>query len=209
MERRSYVIWRAFRILLKGIVGCVLLCIITYVVIYVISLKKFPQTYIISDVSLQRIIIDGDTLLSDKKLYLMKTSIKWGKTESHPDIYYGGLPPFPGGSEDSVMRIYIDTEQGKCLNENFTAIPCNQEYGTIDLYGPDTLRSVICNHDVGNQQLFLLDEGRLSFNALANYCVFSLNNTDSIPQKIRFVFPDRVIEKTVNNTPRHYTVRYW
>ena len=192
-----------------GIVGCILLCIITYVGIYVTSLKEFPQTYVISDVSLQRIIIDGDTMLSGKKIYLMKTSIKWGKTETHPDIYYGGLPPFPGGSEDSVMRIYINTEQGGCLNESFTAIPCDLEYGTIDLFGQDTLRSVICKHDISNQELFLLDKGRLSFNNLTSYCLLYLNNKDSIPQTIRFVFPDRVIERDVNNVPKHYTAPHF
>lgn len=196
------------RILLMGIVGCILLCLIIYGLIYVTSLKEFPQTYVISDVSLQRIIVDEDTLLSDKRIYLMKTSIKWGKTETHPDIYYGGLPPFPGGSEDSVMRIYIYTEQGRCMNESFTTIPYDHGCGTIDLYGPDTIRSVICNHDISNQELFLLDEGRLHFNNLTSYCLFFLNDKESIPQTIRFVFPDRVIEGDVNNVPKHYTISH-
>lgn len=197
--------------LIKGSLFTLLFCIIAYGLIYVTSLKRYPQTYVISDVTLQRVIIDGDSLFSDKKLYLMKTSMKWGKrTEIHPGIYYDGLPPFPDGSEDSMMSIYIETEHGAQLNDSFEAIPCDStKYGNVDLCGTDTLQYVFCNHDIRTQEKFLTNDGVLYFNTLKTFSLFSLNETDSIPHKIRFVFPDRVIEGTVNNTPKHYTVRYW
>ena len=198
--------------LIKGSLFTLLFCIIAYGLIYVTSLKRYPQTYVISDVTLQRVIIDGDSLFSDKKLYLMKTSMKWGKrTEIHPGIYYDGLPPFPDGSEDSLMNIFVETEYGVCLNNSFFSIvPYESEEGTypIFLYGQDTI-DVFWRYDMKTQEEFLRGEGKEFLRPLVNYCLFSLNETDSVPHKIRFVFPDRVIEKTVNNTPKHYTVRYW
>lgn len=210
MRRAHHLIWKIVRFLLIGTCGCILFCIIAYGLIYVTSLKKYPQTYVISDVALQRVIIDGDSLFSGKKLYLMKTSLKEGtRTEIHPGIYYDGLPPFPDGSEDSVLNIYIETKHGTQLNDMFETTTCDSmKYGNADLYGLDTLLYVFCDHDIRAQEKFLTNDGVLYFRPLKTYSLFSLNETDSFPHKIRFVFPDRVIEKTVNNTPKYYTVKY-
>lgn len=140
----------------------------------------------------------------------MKTSMKGGeRTEIHPSIYYGGIPPFPDGSEDSVLNIYIETDYGVKLNDLFEAIPFDSmEYTNTILYGPDTLQFVYCDHDIKEQEKFLTNGDVRIFRTHKTSALFSLNETDSVPHKIRFVFPDRVIEKAVNNTPQHYTVKY-
>ena len=199
--------------LIKGSLFTLLFCITAYWIIYVISLKRYPHTYVISDVTLQRVIIDGDSLLSGKKLYLMKTGLREGtRTEIHPSIYYDAVDHFPNVSEDSLMNIFIETEYGICLNDCFSSIVpygSGGSYDMLTLYGQDTIWSVLRDNDIKIHERFLRGEDIYHFIEPENCCLFSLNETDSIPHKIRFVLPDRVIEGTVNNTPKHYTVRYW
>lgn len=212
MKRAYHLIWKIVRFLLIGICGCISFCITAYWIIYVISLKRYPHTYVISDVTLQRVIIDGDSLLSGKKLYLMKTGLREGtRTEIHPSIYYDAVDHFPNVSEDSLMNIFIETEYGICLNDCFSSIVpygSGGSYDMLTLYGQDTIWSVLWDNDIKIHERFLRGEEIYHFIEPENCCLFSLNETDSVPHKIRFVFPDRVIEKTVNNTLKHYTVRY-
>ena len=83
--------------------------------------EKIPQSYRIKDVSLQRIAIDEDSILSNKKIYLWTTQIEVGKTKLLP-FYCGGALPFPKGCEDSIISLSIENKDGICLNDKFHSI---------------------------------------------------------------------------------------
>ena len=166
---------------------------------------KIPQSYRIKDVSFQRIIIDEDSILSPKKIYLWTTQIEVGKTKILP-FYYGGTPPFPEGCEDSIISLSIESEDGICLNDKFhSIIPMDEKDKRgrlVQLCGTDTINYVWWNRDVAAQKEDL-GKGR-DFRSFLPCCLLIYEDSDTIPHIIRFTFPDRKVESMVNNTPIHY-----
>ena len=166
---------------------------------------KIPQSYRIKDVSFQRIIIDEDSILSPKKIYLWTTQIEVGKTKILP-FYYGGTPPFPEGCEDSIISLSIESEDGVCLNDKFhSIIPMDEKDKRgrlVQLCGTDTINYVWWNRDVAAQKEDL-GKGR-DFRSFLPCCLLIYEDSDTIPHIIRFTFPDRKVESMVNNTPIHY-----
>ena len=166
---------------------------------------KIPQSYRIKDVSFQRIIIDEDSILSPKKIYLWTTQIEVAKTKILP-FYYGGTPPFPEGCEDSIISLSIESEDGICLNDKFhSIIPMDEKDKRgrlVQLCGTDTINYVWWNRDVAAQKEDL-GKGR-DFRSFLPCCLLIFEDSDTIPHAIRFTFPDRKVESMVNNTPIHY-----
>jgi hypothetical protein len=197
--KKKNLIRRLFKLFLKSAVIIMLF--------YVTScfFDKIPQSYRIKDVSFQRIAIDEDSILSNKKIYLWTTQIEVGKTKILP-FYYGGTPPFPEGCEDSIISLSIESEDGICLNDKFhSIIPMDEKDKRgrlVQLCGTDTINYVWWNRDVAAQKEDL-GKGR-DFRSFLPCCLLIFEDSDTIPHIIRFTFPDRKVESMVNNTPIHY-----
>ena len=117
--------------------------------------KKIPLSYSIKDVSLQRIAIDEDSILSNKMIYLWTTQIEVAKTKRLPFLY-GGRPPYREGCEDSIISLSIESEDGVCLNDKFhSIIPMDEKDKRgrlVQLCGTDTINYVWWNRDVAAQK---------------------------------------------------------
>ena len=190
------------------IVSLFIKCIIIGVMLFYVTscfFDKIPQSYRIKDVSFQRIIIDEDSILSPKKIYLWTTQIEVGKTKILP-FYYGGTPPFPEGCEDSTISLSIESKDEVCLNDKFhSIIPMDEKDKRgrlVQLCGTDTINYVWWNRDVAAQKEDL-GKGR-DFRSFLPCCLLIFEDSETIPHTIRFTFPDRKVESMVNNTPIHY-----
>ena len=168
--------------------------------------KKIPLSYSIKDVSLQRITIDEDSILSNKKIYLWTTQIEIAKTKRLSVIKYGGIPPYREGCEDSIISLSIESKDGVCLNDKFhSIIPMDEKDKRgrlVQLCGTDTINYVWWNRDVAAQKEDL-GKGR-DFRSFLPCCLLIFEDSETIPHTIRFTFPDRKVESMVNNTPIHY-----
>ena len=188
-----------FNLFMKSVVVVMLLCVTSC------FYKKIPLSYSIKDVSLQRIAIDEDSILSNKMIYLWTTQIEVAKTKILP-FYYGGTPPFPEGCEDSIISLSIESKDGVCLNDKFhSIIPMDEKDKRgrlVQLCGTDTINYVWWNRDVAAQKEDL-GKGR-DFRSFLPCCLLIYEDSDTIPHTIRFTFPDRKVESMVNNTPIHY-----
>ena len=189
------------------IVSLFIKCIIIGVMLFYVTscfFDKIPQSYRIKDVSFQRIIIDEDSILSPKKIYLWTTQIEVGKTKILP-FYYGGTPPFPEGCEDSIISLSIESEDGICLNDKFHSIipyEGGKETDMVRICGSDTIEEIRWARDI-SIQIDILQKGH-DWRGLYKKCLLIFEDSDTIPHIIRFTFPDRKVESMVNNTPIHY-----
>lgn len=171
------------------------------------SCTYIPMSYRITDVSMQRIMLDSDSDSANNMVYLLGAKLSTAKKKLLPSIYYGGLPPFPDGSIDSILNISIESQDGTCLNNNF--ISYNETDGThpqsINLIGADTIR-VYKNLSI---DLFreILQRGPNWIKKTEVYCMLILDKSGAMPQIVHFVFSDRKLTRDVQETPMHYSVR--
>ena len=162
------------------------------------------MSYRITDVSMQRIMLDSDSDSANNMVYLLGAKLSTAKKKLLPGIYYGGLPPFQDGSIDSILNISIESQDGTCLNNNF--ISYNETDGThpqfINLIGADTIR-VYKNLSI---DLFreILQRGPNWIKKTEVYCMLILDKSGAMPQIVHFVFSDRKLTRDVQETPMHY-----
>ena len=185
-----------FNLFMKSVVVVMLLCVTSC------FYKKIPLSYSIKDVSLQRIAIDEDSILSNKMIYLWTTQIEVAKTKRLPFLY-GGRPPYREGCEDSIISLSIESEDGVCLNDKFHSMKEGNggKITNMQLLGSDTIK-VLWNKDLTKQKE-ILQKGH-HVNLALEKCLLIYEDSDTIPHIIRFTFPDKKVESMVNNTPIHY-----
>lgn len=186
------------RWLLKTTLTCLgIVCssVLLIIVSYLIACYKTYHSYKITGIHMQRVIIDNDSSLRNRKVYLISTDTKKEKDRYIRLMHCCATQyePCPKSS-DTICDASILTEQGLHINNHFT-----------------TLSSI---HSLRNSSETLQVESDADWIISSfikwrkvqprNKILLILTDTTQVPSVIQIQLQDRTIKSIVNNLPVHY-----
>lgn len=184
----------------------VLTIILISLVCIISTVRRYSNK--ITDIYMQRIYIDNDTALANKKLYLVGAKTQKDKYELKIGFMINWRFYYPQSS-DSICDVSIESTQGKRMNDKFVfvydSVPINErDYDCFLLANDKDSLWVYYNEDriySHRNNCFKTRKILPNINVL-----IALEDSTDIPDTIRTKFPDREIIKAISNTPVHYKV---
>lgn len=199
---------KVLKIMAKTAICLLTFFILLILLICVLTLER-KYSYKITDVYMQRIYIDNDSALANKKLYLVGAKTQKDKYEQKIGFMISWALYYPQSS-DSICDVSIENAQGTRINNKFVLTPdttigsngyTNVSDGFLLTNGNDTLWAHGNEKEVGFRKIESFRTRKIQPNTKV---LIALEDTTELPETIKVIFHDREMKRTINNSPVHY-----
>lgn len=177
-----------------------IICLIVSTLIFIsLFVGSHSRRYKLTGASLQRVIIEDDTIFNDKTVYLLEFNVKFCDNEW--TFMSPALEPGVFGCVDSVIRISVIDS---CNNEIYFSHEPKRYYRMDMLKGQFLLPYEMSLgkpfHDLVNDINKNRDNGK-KFYILEPRC-YLVNDKNSLPKCMKIYLENKVIDCSVNNSPQ-------